>query len=67
MDDDSGLTIREIRKKGYDALVNALGPVDAARYIQSYDKGHGDYTRDRKKWLRNDFDVIVSEIIADRE
>lgn len=61
------LTISEIRKKGYDALVDALGPVDAARYIQSYDKGHGDYTRERKKWLSNDFDYVVSEIIENRK
>lgn len=60
-------TISEIRKKGYDALVDALGPVDAARYIRSYDEGHGDYTKDRKKWLSNDFDSVVSEIIANRE
>ena len=60
-------TISEIRKKGYDALVDALGPVDAARYIRSYDEGHGDYTKDRKKWLSNDFDSVVSEIVANRE
>ena len=54
-------------KKGYDALVDALGPVDAARYIRSYDEGHGDYTKDRKKWLSNDYDTVVSEIIANRE
>ncbi len=61
------LTISEIRKKGYDALVDALGPVDAKRFIQSYDKGHGDYTRERKKWLSNDFDSVVSEIIENRK
>jgi len=60
-------TISEIRKRGFDALVDALGPVDAARYIRSYEEGHGDYTRDRKKWLSNDFDSVVSEIIADRK
>ena len=60
-------TINEIRKKGYDALVDALGPVDAARYIRSYDEGHGDYTKDRKKWLSNDFNSVISEIIANRK
>lgn len=61
------LTISEIRKKGYNALVDALGPVDAARYLQNYDKGYGDYTTERKQWLSNDFDSIVSEIIANRD
>jgi len=52
--------IQEIRRKGFDALV------DAARYIRSFEEGHEDYTKDRKKWLSNDFDSVVSDIIANR-
>lgn len=51
----------------YDALVDALGPVDAARYIRSYEEGHGDYTENRKKWLSNDFDSVVEDIIRFRK
>ncbi len=46
------LTISQIRKKGYDALVNALGPVDAARYIRSFEEGHGDYTERPEKMVK---------------
>ena len=55
------------RKAALFGVVDDLGPVDAARYIRSYNEGHGDYTKDRKKWLSNDFDSVVSEIIANRE
>ena len=42
-------TIAQIQSEGYDALVKALGPEDATRFIRSYDPGSGDYTKDRKK------------------
>jgi hypothetical protein len=44
-------TIAQIQSEGYDALVKALGPEDAARFIRSYDHGSGDYTKERKKTL----------------
>ena len=46
-------TIAQIQSEGYDALVNALGPEDAVRFIRSFDPGSGDYTQDRKKYLKN--------------
>jgi len=45
-------TIAQIQSEGYDALVKALGPEDAARFIRSYDSWSGDYTKERKKTLR---------------
>lgn len=45
-------TIAQIQSEGYDALVKALGPEDAARFIRIYDHGSGDYTSERKKTLR---------------
>lgn len=45
------LTLYEIRTVGFDALVRELGPAGAIRFIQQYESGHGDYTRDRKKLL----------------
>jgi hypothetical protein len=46
-------TIAQIQHEGYDALIQALGPDDAIRFIRSYDPGHGDYTKERKKYLKN--------------
>ena len=59
--------IQEIRKIVYQALVQALGPVDAARYMRSCEGGTGDYTKERKDLLSNDFHKVVSEIIQSRQ
>lgn len=44
-------TLYEIRTIGFDALVRELGPAGAIRFIQQYESGHGDYTRNRRKLL----------------
>lgn len=45
------ITLEEIRKKGYKALEEALGIVGMIRFLQQFETGSGDYTKDRKKWL----------------
>ena len=45
------MTPNELKKKGIEALTNALGPVGMAKFLQQFDLGSGDYTKDRKKWL----------------
>lgn len=45
-------TIAQIQNEGYEALVNALGPEDAIRFIRSFDPGSGDFTKERKKYLK---------------
>lgn len=44
-------TQREVIQKGYAALVQALGPVDAIRFIQHFSPGKGNYTEERYQWL----------------
>ena len=39
-----------------------LGPADAIRFIQSYTHGCGDYTKERKQWLDEDFDTVMAGI-----
>lgn len=36
---------------GMEALSKALSPVDVARFLRLYDKGNGDYTKEREKEL----------------
>ena len=48
---NKNLTLYEIRTIGFDALMRELGPAGAIRFIQQYESGHGDYTRNRKKLL----------------
>ena len=37
----------ELNQKAKAILIRELGPVDYARFIQQYQEGTGDYTRDR--------------------
>lgn len=48
---NENLTLYEIRSIGFDALIRELGPAGAIRFIQQYESGHGNYTRDRKELL----------------
>jgi hypothetical protein len=45
------MTPIELNRKGFQALVDALGYVDAVRFIKQFDNGEGDYTKDRDRWL----------------
>ena len=44
-------TARQLAADGFAALVEKLGMADAIRYVQLYDQGEGDYTRERCHWL----------------
>jgi len=46
-------TIAQIKREGYDALTNALGPEDAIRFNRSFDPDSDDYTNERKRYLKN--------------
>ena len=41
----------EIQKIGIDALVRELGAVGAINFIQLYDRGSGDYTKERHAYF----------------
>lgn len=57
-----------IRKLGLKALAESLGPVGMARFIQQYETGSGDYTKERVKWLKDmDVKTIVEEIKGRRK
>jgi hypothetical protein len=43
------MTLYQIRVVGFEALIRELGPAGAIRFIQQYETGQGDYTRNRKK------------------
>lgn len=62
------LTLYEIRTIGFDALVRELGPAGAIRFIQQYESGQGDYTRNRKKLLpKKSVREIGQQIIKQRQ
>jgi hypothetical protein len=41
----------ELRRRGFEALVHALGWVNAVRFLRQYEVGQGDYTRERETFL----------------
>jgi hypothetical protein len=49
--DATTTTLNEIRLAGFRALSRELGPVGMARFLQPFETGHGDYTRERHRWL----------------
>jgi hypothetical protein len=64
----ANLTLYEIRTLGFDALIRELGPAGAIRFIQQYESGHGDYTRNRKKLLpKKSVREIGKEIVKQRQ
>lgn len=46
------LTPLQLRQKGLAALVQALGAVGMVRFMQQFEAGSGDYTRDSEALLR---------------
>ena len=59
----SKTTPAQIRERGIEALAKTLGPVGMARFLQQFEMGRGDYTRDREEWLKGlTVDRVVGEI-----
>jgi len=59
----SKTTPAQIRERGIEALAKTLGPVGMARFLQQFEMGSGDYTRDREEWLKGlTVDQVVGEI-----
>ena len=57
------MNMSEIRKKGIEALTEALGPVGMVRFLHQFESGKGDYTKERKIWLKEyDINSVVEEI-----
>jgi len=57
------LTPTAIRKLGIEAIAKELGPVGMIRFLQQYETGYGDYTKERE-FLLQDKDVksVVEKI-----
>jgi len=55
-------TLTQIRNEGFAALVKALGPGDAIRYINSFEQGTGDFITEKYSTPDEDFDTVVARI-----
>lgn len=59
--DTQSMSLADIRREGFRALLDRLGPAGTARFLQQYDQGRGDYARDRHEWLDG---LSEEEIVA---
>jgi hypothetical protein len=62
------MSLEQIRIAGMEALARELGMVGMVRFLQQFETGHGDYSKDRQKWLdEQDMDTILKRIREKRE
>ena len=45
------MTLNEIQQAGLAALSRELGPVGFVRFLQIFESGYGDYSKERSGWL----------------
>lgn len=48
----------EIRMTGMKVLTETLGPIGVAKFMQQYNIGYGDYTKEKQEELDISFDEI---------
>ena len=54
----------ELRERGFRALADALGWVNAVRFLREYDSGSGNYTEERSALLP---DLSLEDLTAEIE
>lgn len=50
----------QIRQIGIEVLNRELGPVAMVRFLQQYESGYGDYSKERHIWIDK---ISVSDIV----
>ena len=60
------MTLEEIRVRGHAALLRDLGPVGYVRFLQQFDPGRGDYTRERSAWLDSITPQEINDLLSKR-
>jgi hypothetical protein len=61
-------TENEIQQLGIEALYKGIGVVGLIRFMQQFDKGHGDYVKDRQDWQKDyTVDTLVEAIKEEKK
>ncbi|MEX2172573.1 MAG: hypothetical protein WD851_24855 [Pirellulales bacterium] len=61
------LTSEQIRQQGLEALRRELGATGMIRFLQQFEHGSGDYSRDRHAWVdANSLEDLQRELLASR-
>ncbi|MBI3741689.1 MAG: hypothetical protein HY257_08040 [Chloroflexi bacterium] len=54
------MSMAQIRIAGLAALMRELGPVGMVRFLQQFETGYGDYSKERHQWLDQwDFEKLM--------
>jgi len=62
------MTLEQIRRAGLEALESSLGPEGMIRFLQQFEIGSGDYTKERHRWLKHtNVEVLAEEIVTQRD
>lgn len=58
----------QIRQTGLQVLNRELGPIAMIRFLQQYQCGEGDYTKERSQWLdKISLEEILEQVSKQRE
>ncbi len=52
----------DVRAAGTKVLVDTLGPIGFARFIQQFENGHGDYTKEKYDQPEPSFEELDDEL-----
>ena len=61
------MSLPEIRQAGLEALRQRLGVDGMHRFLRLYSSGSGDYTAERKEWLKEETVAEIVERILRRQ
>ncbi len=61
------MSLEEIRITGMEALARELGIVGMIRFLQQFETGYGDYSKDRHQWLDDQNMNSVIKRIQERQ
>jgi hypothetical protein len=50
----------QIRQMGIEVLARELGPVATIRFLQQFEVGFGDYSKERHQWIG---DITIDDIV----
>jgi hypothetical protein len=56
------ITLEQIRQDGLEALRERLGRAGMIRFLQQFETGDGDYSKDRREWVDSTSTSTISEL-----
>ncbi len=61
------MTPQQIRSAGIAALSRELGVVGMIRFMQQFDMGQGDYSKDRHEWLDQYRVADIAKLVREKK